>query len=714
MATATIPLLLKQLNNYGQFGTRKHIRGTDVAPLILSPHATLLHYIPDSDTPAVAEPLSLERSPLTHARLRQFIADDFDLTRYGLPVGCRVAVLLPNGPELAVTVIAVVSRWCAAPINPTNTKEEIKAELESTQAHAIIIMAGASANDAALEAAKAVGVGVLVITPTGSVSGLFHLALLHKVPDAAASAGYTVAQTAPGFVAYDHPETVLLLHTSGTSGNKKLVPYSLDMVLVGVACIVSSWDLGPADVCLNMMPLFHIGGIMRNILSPVLSGGCVIACSGFDPLLFWDVLTSPSPAVGPLSPLDGLDATSAASAGGLARKVSGIPTLATGKSLKTTTTAAPSRTSHNNDKLLRPTWYYAAPTMHHAILMEADRRPRPLPVASIRFIANAAGGLLPVLAESLRRTFDAVILTSYGMTECMPISSPPQTYRLDPTGTSGISVGPDVKIADVDASPIVSLAPLTKGSIMVKGSPCFGGYESNASANDESFFVVDGEPGWFSTGDMGHLDGEGFLFISGRSKEIINRGGETISPFEIEEAVVQHPSVKECLAFSAPHAQFQETVGCILVTKPDAPRVDLPALHRYLEDKLHRSKWPFVLVYSTALPKNAANKILRIRYGERTGMKDVDEESSPLTRLYEAACPRVGAPLSEPVELVPLLSVNAFDPSTAETYLKAVKFPAMALKIADAAVVKVGDCRQWSLRHVATFVRPYVSPSLSA
>jgi len=524
-----------------------------------------------------------------------------------------------------------------------------------------------------------------VITPTGSVSGLFHLALLHKVPEAAASSGYTVAQTAPGFVAYAHPETVLLLHTSGTSGNKKLVPYSLDMVLVGVACIVASWDLGPGDVCLNMMPLFHIGGIMRNILSPVLSGGCVIACSGFDPLLFWDVLTSPSPAVGTLNPLDSDEGggTSAAVPPAPVRKASGIPTRATGKSPKKATPA--------QSRLLRPTWYYAAPTMHHAILMEAERRPRPLPVTSVRFIANAAGGLLPVLADALRRTFDAVILTSYGMTECMPISSPPQTYRLDPTGTSGVAVGPDVKIADVDASPpFKGLPPGTKGNIMVRGPPCFGGYEGNASANDESFFVVDGEPGWFNTGDMGHVDEQGYLFISGRSKEIINRGGETISPFEIEEAVVQHPSVKECLAFSAPHAQYQETVGCILVTKPHAPRVDLPTLHRYLEDKLHRSKWPYVLVYSTALPKNAANKILRIRYGERTGMKNVDEESSPLTRLYEAACPRVGAPLSEPVQLVPLLSINAFDPSTAETYLKAAAPTLLGgVQVVDAAVVKV-------------------------
>lgn len=330
---------------------------------------------------------------------------------------------------------------------------------------------------------------------------------------------------------------------------------------------------------------------MRNILSPILSGGAVLTCSGFDPLLFWDILYSGQ----------------------------------------------------------RVTWYYAAPTMHHALLQEGARRPAPLPVDNVRFIANAAGGLLPVLAQSLRDTFKATILTSYGMTECMPISSPPQTYKLDPTGTSGIPVGPQVII--VDDSMVTRVVAGVKGNIFVKGAPCFGGYENNGTANEESFFTVDGDPGWFNTGDMGHLDANNYLFISGRSKEIINRGGETISPFEIEEAIIQHPLVKETIAFSAPHKEYQETVGAVIVTEPGKARVDLPTLHKYLEDKLHRSKWPQLIVYMEALPKNAAGKVLRIRLAERLKLKDIDEDSSPLTRIFEAKCPKVGVALTEPIEL---------------------------------------------------------------
>jgi acyl-CoA synthetase (AMP-forming)/AMP-acid ligase II len=581
--------ILEKLGSYGV--NNLHIRGEEVAKLVKN-YNGLLDLIPNTNTTAIQDPLSDGISPLTHARLRKFVESEFNLEEFGLKTGTRVSILLPNGPELAVAVISILSRWCAAPINPTATAHEIKSELMSTGAKAIMVLAGAAANEAALHAADELGVGVLVINPTGSVTGLFRVSVLRPVKaESSIQTGYTIAETVDGFTHYGHPETVLLLHTSGTSGNKKLVPYSLDMIIIGVGCIISSWNLTATDVCLNMMPLFHIGGIMRNILSPILSGGSVIACSGFDPLLFWDILY----------------------------------------------------------KGTRVTWYYAAPTMHHALLMEAGRRPSPLPVQDIRFIANAAGGLLPVLAEGLRDTFHATVLTGYGMTECMPISSPPQSYKLDPVGTSGIAVGPDIII--VDDSMVTPVPVGEKGNILLRGPPCFGGYENNGSANSESFFTVNGVAGWFNTGDMGSLDAAGYLYISGRSKEIINRGGETISPFEIEEAVLQHPHVKEVLAFSAPHAEYQESVGVCIVTAKDLPRVDLLGLHKFLDEHklLHRSKWPQLIVYMEALPKNAAGKLLRIKLAERLALADVDEEAPQHTRLLEGTCPPVGAPLTQAI-----------------------------------------------------------------
>lgn len=328
--------LLAALGTYGDHGKSTKIRGNEIGHLLFREkqikYTSMVDFIPDLDTPAIQEPQANETEPLTHRRLKSFIKNDFNLEAYGLEPHSRIAVLLPNGPILATCLIGIMSKWCAAPINPTSTQYEIAAELKSTQARALVILAGAQINDAAIDAAKSLNVGVLVLNPLGSVSGLFRLASLIPISNASPKYGIYV-KTVPGTSAsFDHPEISLLLHTSGTSGNKKLVPYSLDMILIRVSCIISSWNLQPTDVCLNMMPLFHIGGIMRNILSPILSGGSVITCSGFDPLLFWDILSTQ-----------------------------------------------------------RVTWYYAAPTMHHAILQEAENRPNPLPVQTVRYIANAAG-----------------------------------------------------------------------------------------------------------------------------------------------------------------------------------------------------------------------------------------------------------------------------------------------------------------------------------
>ena len=258
------------------------------------------------------------------------------------------------------------------------------------------------------------------------------------------------------------------------------------MLIIGVGCIVSAWDLSERDVCLNMMPLFHIGGIVRNVLSPLLSGGSVIPCSAFDPVLFWDLIFQSAVA----------DADNSKSSAGNLLCEKGP----TSRSV---------------------TWYYAAPSMHHAILIEAANRTTPHPISNIRFIANAAGALLPSLADSLRRTFNqAVILTGYGMTECMPISSPPiNASGSHPSGTSGKPIGPDVIICDDDIVPL----PVGKcGNIFIKGPPCFAGYENDSNANDESFFTVNGDRGWFNTGDCGYLDENGYLFLTGRSKVINN------------------------------------------------------------------------------------------------------------------------------------------------------------------------------------------------
>ena len=174
-----IPLLY-QLTKYGQEGLKVPIRGCEVAEK-LNPYSSLLDFLPSTNTTALSEPLSIEKQPLTHSKLHNFIQSGFDLTEFGINEGSRVSLLLPNGPELAVAIMSVISKWCAAPINPTNTWEEIKSELDSTKSVAILILAGVSTNENALKAAKVNNLKVIVLTPSAITSGLFRMSTLNPI-----------------------------------------------------------------------------------------------------------------------------------------------------------------------------------------------------------------------------------------------------------------------------------------------------------------------------------------------------------------------------------------------------------------------------------------------------------------------------------------------------------------------------------------------------
>lgn len=290
--------------------------------------------------------------------------------------------------------------------------------------------------------------------------------------------------------------------------------------------------------------------------------------------------------------------------------------------------------------------------MHSLILAESSQRPQALANAEIRLVCNAAGGLLPSLATQIRDTFDCVVLPSYGMTECMPISTPPVGYKLDRPGTSGITCGPEMKILDQD----FVIVPSGKiGRICVRGAPLFPGYLQPDGSIDTSAL---NEDGWFDTGDLGYMDDEGYLFITGRSKEVINRGGELISPFEVENAIVAaslksdsplHGRVDQALAFSVPHDVLQEVVGVVLVTPENAPRVDLKQLHSALKSSLQSVKWPTLIVYMDDLPKRN-NKVMRIKLAERLSLPGMTDDWAYLDRHWDGVCPPPDTELSTPIK----------------------------------------------------------------
>ena len=298
-----------------------------------------------------------------------------------------------------------------------------------------------------------------------------------------------------------------------------------------------------------------------------------------------------------------------------------------------------------------PTWYYASPSMHSTILADASERKDALSKSNIRLVCNAAGGLLPSLALRIQNTFECTVLPSYGMTECMPISTPPINYKLDRPGTSGLSVGPEISILDEAEN---HLPYHTTGRIALRGPPLFPGYLKSDRIDNSCF----NENGWFDTGDMGYLDEGGYLYVTGRSKEVVNRGGELISPLEVEEAIMVAASrpesqlygrVKEAMVFSAPHEVLQEALGVVLVTPLGKPRPDIRQLHEALRPSLHQIKWPVVVVYMSALPTRNG-KVLRIRLSERFGMKPISDETRLAERHFEAVCPPPDTPLTQRIE----------------------------------------------------------------
>jgi len=541
------------------------------------------------------------KTPITSRRIHDFIVHEVGQALHHMKIGRgqRVALVLPNGPELAVAILAV-SNWASCvPLNANGAHDELESDLKACNAKIVIGMEEEvnSPNSIANIAFK-VGIPFCGLVASPVEAGIFqlippdmrHFAAHHQQLEFTPPVPEEVADNQK-FQPNSHQDEVLVLFTSGTTGQKKVVPHKLGDVLIATACISVSWKLSPSDVNCNLMPLFHVGGIIRQVFSPILSGGCVICCPSFDPSLFWTLLVQQQAF----------------------------------------------------------TWYYAAPTMHQLILETGKRKgyiskkqnaTMSSSAPPLRMIANAAGGLLPSLARELRDVFKANVLPSYGMTECMPISSPPAAYQLEKPGTSGVAVGPELAILNRNTTQPLPFG--TEGPICVRGEPCFRGYGVNhlQSDNPTSSFLAGG---WFDTGDLGYMDSDGFLYITGRSKEVINRGGEIISPMEVEEAVGSHPSVQSCAAFSAPHNVMQEVVGIVVVPEEGKPKVDLHALHEYLgAGRLAAPKWPQCLVYMSALPKSHTNKLLRVKLGQRMAIPELNDNMLPIERTFTAKCPPQG------------------------------------------------------------------------
>jgi acyl-CoA synthetase (AMP-forming)/AMP-acid ligase II len=487
-----------------------------------------------ADAPAIMAP---ERPALTYAALRKLVADTVGaLNALGIGRNDRVGIVLPNGPEMATAFVAIAAGATTAPLNPAYRADEFDFYLSDLDAKALVVEAGSTSP--ALEVARARNIPVVTLeVAPGAPAGAFTLK--------GAAAGKAAR---PGLAGAD--DIALVLHTSGTTSRPKIVPLSQRNIAASARNIGATLALTPADRCLNIMPLFHIHGLMAAVSASLAAGASVCCTPGFNALKFFAWLDE-----------------------------------------------------------ARPSWYTAVPTMHQAILARAERNAESVARARLRFIRSSSSSLAPQVMAELERVFRAPVIEAYGMTEAAhQMASNPLPPKARKPGSVGLPAGPDIAIMD-EAGTLLPRG--STGEIVIRGANVTLGYEANAKANASAF-----TNGWFRTGDQGSMDAEGYLSLTGRLKEIINRGGEKISPREVDEVLMDHPAVAQALTFAMPHDKLGEEVAAVIVLREGKTATERE-IREFAAKRLADFKVPRKILFLDEIPKGATGKLQRIGLHEK-------------------------------------------------------------------------------------------------
>jgi acyl-CoA synthetase (AMP-forming)/AMP-acid ligase II len=250
--------------------------------------------------------------------------------------------------------------------------------------------------------------------------------------------------------------------------------------------------------------------------------------------------------------------------------------------------------------------------MHQALLGLASRHAGDIAASRLRFIRSSSASLPPQVMTQLETAFGVPVLESYGMTEAAhQMAANPLPPRPHYPGSVGIAAGPEIAIMGDDGA---MLAAGEIGEVVIRGRNVTAGYENNPEANAKAF-----TNGWFRTGDQGALDDAGYLRLTGRLKEIINRGGEKISPLEVDTVLMDHPAVAQVVTFAVPHAKLGEEVGAAVVLREGAA-LDERGLRDFAAGRLAPFKVPRHVVFVAEIPKGATGKLQRIGLAEKLGL----------------------------------------------------------------------------------------------
>ncbi|OWM85326.1 hypothetical protein CDL15_Pgr028113 [Punica granatum] len=365
----------------------------------------------------------------------------------------------------------------------------------------------------------------------------------------------------------DPDDVALFLHTSGTTSRPKGVPLTQLNLASSVKNIMSVYKLTHTDSTVVVLPLFHVHGLVAGLLSSLGAGAAVAL-----------------PAAGRFS----------------------------------------ASTFWADMKEYGATWYTAVPTIHQIILDRHLSKPeRSYP--ELRFIRSCSASLAPSILERLEKCFGAPVLEAYAMTEASHLMASNPLLEDGPhkPGSVGKPVGQEMAI--LDGNGVIQKEGVS-GEVCIRGPNVTKGYKNNPEANKQAF-----QFGWFHTGDLGYLDSDGYLHLVGRIKELINRGGEKISPIEVDAVLISHPDVAQAVAFGVPDDKYGEEINCAVIPREEV-KISEGEVIEFCKKNLATFKVPKKVFTTDSLPKTASGKIQRRIVAEHF-----------LTQISTAKVPKFGA-----------------------------------------------------------------------
>ena len=503
--------------------------------------------------PEQAALLAPNRPSLTYAELvKQLSALRETFHHLGLGQSARIAILAPNGPELALACFFFATYATCAPLNPAYRKDELQFYLDDLDASALLI--ASTLESPARDVAHARGIPVLELcSQTERAAGCFLIE------------GKTGRSPVPAQTVVSD-DVALILHTSGTTARPKLVPLTQGNLCASIRHLQRSLALTPHDCGLNLMPLFHIHGLAGSLLASLGSGGRLVCPPDFSPSEVFAWI-----------------------------------------------------------RAFQPTWYTAVPTIHQAMLAQAKKVSEAISPGNLRLIRSSSASLPPTVMADLEQLFGVPVIEAYGMTEAAhQMASNPLPPGVRKPGSVGLPAGPEIRILSEkgDTLPMGQI-----GEVAIQGPNVMTGYSKAQSANAQAF-----TGDWFRTGDQGYLDDEGYLFLTGRIKEQINRGGEKIAPLEIDQVLLQHSSIQQAVTFAMPHPTLGEEVSAAVVLEKGAPITE-QELRAWLSARLAQCKIPKKVFFLEDIPKGPTGKIQRRVLSEQLSGSLVTSLEEPSEKL---------------------------------------------------------------------------------